>query len=321
MVRAELLAIKATESTTTVKAIPYSSVESMLDALQTNAADAVVLPSCYLEWYIESHAVDTSWLRVISPRQNASLLCAYSTRLFPNLTIASLPRMPSFLARKLTQTLLEVNSSANNEYFWGIATNFRSVDQMLRALNKDAWAQDRQWSFTCFIRQHLSIVVAILIVLLTLSIHSIVVGVLVRKRTSELTEALNEQKRLQSEAKKANARVEKMQKIGVLGQLSALFAHELGQPLNNISLYAFSLRRQLRKDAADKAKINEGLAEIEGQSARAGEIIRKIRESVRSHSGKAEKTDLSTIVKHAISNFQLTQQFVRDLLKHYLYML
>ena len=308
MVAAELLALKVNE-----KEIPpvtaYSTVEELLNAVKTNEADALVLPSCYLEWYIESKAIDTSWMRVISPRQNAALLCAYSTRLYPNLTIASLPKMPSFLARSITQTLLAVDSSGNNEYFWGIATNFRSVDLMLRSLNKDAWASDRQWTLTGFIRQHLPVVVAILVVLITLSAHSLIVGALVRRRTTQLTNALIEQTRLQAEARKANARVEKMQRIGILGQLSALFAHELGQPLNNISLYAFSLRRQLNKGKADAAKIQTALKEIEGQSARAGEIIRKIREAVRSHTGKNECAELSTVVQKAIANFELTQQF------------
>lgn len=217
--------------------------------------------------------------------------------------------MPSVLARTLTNALLNIKRTSDNEYFWGIATNFKSIDQMLRMLDKDAWYPDRKWTFEKFIREYYPLVLAVALVILSLCLHSAVVGRLVRKRTFELTCALREQKRLQVEVGKANIRIEKMQKIGVLGHLSALFAHELGQPLNNIAMYAFSLRRQIDKGAADREKICRTLREIEGQSERAGNIIRGIRKAVRSQAETNRTVELSGVVRKAIENFKLAQQF------------
>lgn len=311
MVETELLSIQAVDGPAG-KYSMYDSPESLFAALEENNVDAVVLPSCFLEWYADSHDLDTSWMRVVSPRQNAALMCAYSTRLYPNLTMASLPKMPSVLARTLTNALLNIKRTSDNEYFWGIATNFKSIDQMLRMLDKDAWYPDRKWTFEKFIREYYPLVLAVALIILSLCLHSAVVGRLVRKRTFELTCALREQKRLQVEVGKANVRIEKMQKIGVLGHLSALFAHELGQPLNNIAMYAFSLRRQINKGAADREKICRTLKEIEGQSERAGNIIRGIRKAVRSQAETNRTVELSGVVRKAIDNFKLAQQFSGD---------
>jgi len=73
-----------------------------------------------------------------------------------------------------------------------------------------------------------------------------------------------------------------------MGQMGSTLAHELNQPLTAILNYVNVARRVLDiGDAAQKAKLSEILGKAADQAARAGEIIRHLREFV--SKGKTER--------------------------------
>lgn len=83
------------------------------------------------------------------------------------------------------------------------------------------------------------------------------VSQLVRVRTAHLQEALHEQKRLQSNARAAAERVEHMSRVGAVGQLSTIFAHEMRQPLAAISLYVFGLKRLVQSGSLTPERLRQ----------------------------------------------------------------
>lgn len=94
-----------------------------------------------------------------------------------------------------------------------------------------------------------------------------------------------------TERKQAKWRIEAMQselahiaRLNELGQMSSAFAHELNQPLSAATNYLAGARRLLAGDAPAVDRAIDAIGKAEGQFARAGDIIRRIRGFI----GKAE---------------------------------
>lgn len=280
----------------------------LLDALRDKAVDAVVLPSCLLEWFTERESYDTSWLRVLEPRQEETLKCVHSTALYPNLTLASLPTLPPAMSRQITQTLLNIPPVDSN-LFWSIATDFKWIDTLLRQMELDAGAKDRQGTILTLVRKYRLYLATVLTGLLLAGGHGIVLSFMVKRRTADLSNALKEQKKLREQARLETQRIERLQKIGVIGQMSTLFAHELGQPLNAIRCYSFGLQKLLNQSPCNDAMAKQAASEIEHQAERANAIVEKVRDYVRLRTEKKTITDWRECLQSALHNFRVTQSY------------
>lgn len=259
------------------KVLPLGpDIDKMLKTLDDGIIDALVLPSCILENFIENNEADSSWLRVLAPRHFSALKCAHSSMLYPGLTFASLPSLNASFSRQITQALLDLDATVKGS-FWSVATNFNEVDRLLRSLDQDAWAADRAWSFRNVLNRYWHIVLTIFILVLCLIFYSSIVSLLVRRRTSQLDLALKRERQLKKKSLDASRRIEQMQRIGAFNQLSSLFAHELGQPLYAIRCFCFALRKEINKTGTRSQEVLETVQDIEKQTVRADEIIQKTR--------------------------------------------
>jgi len=70
-------------------------------------------------------------------------------------------------------------------------------------------------------------------------------------------------------------------RVLLMGEMTASFAHELNQPLTAIASSASAARRFLDRENVDSASLREILQAIAGDSQRAGEVIHGIRNLVR----------------------------------------
>jgi two-component system sensor kinase FixL len=73
------------------------------------------------------------------------------------------------------------------------------------------------------------------------------------------------------------ARLENMTRLNAMGEMAAVLAHELNQPLTAISAYVSAARRLLADGRMPPHEMVEILARVSEQSARAGEVIARIR--------------------------------------------
>lgn len=89
------------------------------------------------------------------------------------------------------------------------------------------------------------------------------------------------------------ARLERQQSLGVM---SASFAHELTQPLTAILNYAELLQHQLDSGQLDQHKASAVLAGMVTNSARAGDIIRRIRAFIQPDALNQERVDMRAII-------------------------
>jgi two-component system NtrC family sensor kinase len=94
------------------------------------------------------------------------------------------------------------------------------------------------------------------------------------------------------------------EKMSSLGKLAAIVAHELNNPLAGILISAKLLRRRLAKagdaDASGVASVDEGLATIEAETARCGDIVKNL--LLFSHRGEGgfEPTDVNALAERAL---------------------
>ena len=80
-----------------------------------------------------------------------------------------------------------------------------------------------------------------------LILHAWRSDVLVRRRTEQLKALMDEQQKPQKKALDATKHLDALQKMGALGQVSGMLAHEMRQPLSTMSFYLDGLRMLLKR--------------------------------------------------------------------------
>jgi two-component system, LuxR family, sensor kinase FixL len=93
-----------------------------------------------------------------------------------------------------------------------------------------------------------------------------------------------------------------LSRVMAIGAMGSALAHELSQPLAAIAAFAHGARRLVAGGATDREKLDHTLGEIAGQSQRAGEVLRQLRDFVAQ--GKFEPADvmLAPLIARAIDH-------------------
>jgi len=86
-------------------------------------------------------------------------------------------------------------------------------------------------------------------------------------------------------------------RVSAMGELVAAIAHELNQPLTAIRTNAQATRRMLATGEVDVAEVDEALEDINADAARAGEIIRRLRELLRKGHPQKLPLDVNELVR------------------------
>src|SRR6266480_4258469 len=89
-------------------------------------------------------------------------------------------------------------------------------------------------------------------------------------------------------------------RVSLMGEMTASFAHELNQPLTAISNKASAARRFLDRGNIDPVLLRELLQEIAADSQRAGEVIRGIRSLVRKETSEQTLLNLNAIISDTV---------------------
>ena len=102
---------------------------------------------------------------------------------------------------------------------------------------------------------------------------------------------ITERQRAEDEARQMQERLTHFGRISTMGEMAAGIAHEINQPLTAIATYAQACQRLLSQPHMGVADIADGLAQIENQALRAGEVIRRLRSFVRNREVRREPLD------------------------------
>lgn len=283
----------------------------MLEAIPkilSGEADAGFFRLCFLEEWLADHPEDRGRIRVVNRLDTPEKpeACARSTPLYPSWVIASTPATAPQVSRLVARALLQMRPAGAKGLYWSVATDYASVDEIFRELRIGPYAYLRDWTMERFFAEYGEYLLIFGLFMIGLAGHSIRVSQLVRIRTEHLNEALEVQKRLQHEARTANARLERMGRIGAVGQLSTIFAHEMRQPLAAISLYLYGLGKLVESGRFRPEQMKSILAKLSEQTARADAIVARVRAYAKSETPKHVPVDLREATEKAISELSST---------------
>ncbi|MFI3120992.1 MAG: PAS domain S-box protein [Methylococcaceae bacterium] len=88
-------------------------------------------------------------------------------------------------------------------------------------------------------------------------------------------------------------------RLGLMGEMASGIAHEVNQPLAAISSYAQVSLNLVNAENPDLVKLSEILYKTQQQALRAGRIIHRMREFVKSHAKHRSTADLNTLIHYA----------------------
>ena len=93
-----------------------------------------------------------------------------------------------------------------------------------------------------------------------------------------------------------HGRLLNVSRMATIGEMAAGVAHELNQPLTAIANYAQACDRLLARPVRDPSDLREALRQITAQTARAADIIRRLRTLARSHQSERAPASINSLV-------------------------
>ena len=87
-------------------------------------------------------------------------------------------------------------------------------------------------------------------------------------------------------------------RVATMGELATTLAHELNQPLTAILTNAQALQRLLASQKVSRNELQDALADIVNDAARAGEVVRREREFMRKRDLEKEPLNINEVVRH-----------------------
>jgi C4-dicarboxylate-specific signal transduction histidine kinase len=93
-----------------------------------------------------------------------------------------------------------------------------------------------------------------------------------------------------------HGRLLNVSRMATIGEMAAGVAHELNQPLTAIANYAQACDRLLARPITDPTDLREALRQITAQTARAADIIRRLRALAHSRQSERAAVSVNTLV-------------------------
>jgi len=118
------------------------------------------------------------------------------------------------------------------------------------------------------------------------------------KTVRDITEKKQAEARLQT----LSSELSHVARVSEMGQVSAVLAHELNQPLTAILNYTNVAKRLIDStDPAAKAKAHEAVGKAGEQALRAGHIIRRLRDFVEKRDSTRASEDINAVTEDALA--------------------
>ena len=285
------------------------AMETAPGHLLDGTADVAFLRLCFLEEWLERHPEHAGKFKVINRKDGPGEVCARSTALYPTWTVATTKVTDPRVSRSVTQALLALKPTGSNGIYWGVATDYSSVDKLFRDTRTGPYAYLNTWSLKRFIAEYWHWLMLATVLVAGLILHSVRVTQLVHKRTAALRRSLAELQVLKEEAQGAAQRIERLERAGVVAQLSVIFAHEMRQPLGAISLYSLGLRRMLGNGSTDTARMTDVIDRLDRQTERANEIIARVRSYAKAEQPTRVLVSLREQVDRAAADLKTTGRY------------
>lgn len=277
----------------------------VLNALVEDKADVGIVRACMLEDVVEKDARYAGKFRVIAEQHHPGFACRHSTQLYPSWVFGVTKRLAPDLAARAATAVLNMPPTKDGLY-WSMVTDFSEVDRLNRVLKIGPYAFLRTWTLARIWEEYRTWIVALAILVLGLLVHGWRTEKLVERRTKQLEKTLDEERRMEARVAETTARMEKLQKAGVIGQMSSLITHELGQPIGSIRLYAYGLMRELERGDASRERTERTLKALDRSAERAEEILERVRSYAKASTIRRRPIRVEELLDDAVEKFRIT---------------
>lgn len=271
----------------------------VLQMVTLGMTDVGILSTCEWEDAVAAGVVGAHELRIVNDRTAPGDRCRRSTALYPDLMLATLPTASPEVVRDITIAVL-TQPVDEGGYDWISNTNLTDVRNLYRTLREGPYAYLRDWSAAGLWRRFHTEIALGVFALILVAVHIVRVNLLVRRRTRELQQASAARERAAEALRESRAQLERLERGATVTQLSAMFAHEVKQPVTNAANYLNALllmkERGLRDETREESAFRRALSEV----YRAADILDRVRAALKRERTKFERFDLARLPERAI---------------------
>ena len=274
----------------------------VLNDVKNGYVDVGIVPACQIEYYMTKNLAHLSDYRVINPQPVDQLACQHSTQSFASLVL-------SYQKDTNANTVLLMNSTVVGMRLpegvtWSLPDNPRSLYDMLYRLKQGPYSNVTYSAINRIFHENRVVFIMGIFLLVAGLFYNLIISVEVASRTRELRRTLSEKEKLAKQQEQTNEYIARLERVGIVGQMSSMIAHELKQPLATVSNYTRGLLRRIDRHSIDDETLVKILKEIEYHNERAVEIVDHVRSYAKSHDIKREEHNLYEIVLSSVETFK-----------------
>ena len=274
----------------------------VLHAVKTGNADVGIVPACFIEQVMIRNQAHLSDYRVINPQPVTEMACQHSTNAYPSLMVSYRNGVDSNYILDMTNTLLGLKLPFGTT--WSMPENTRELYDLMYHLRIGPYNNVTYSAIYRTFSENRTIFITAIFLIVAGFFYNLIISVEVASRTKALKRALAEKDRISKQQEQTNEYISRLERTGIVGQMSSMIAHELKQPLATVSNYSRGLLRRIERGTADKDTIVKVLKEIEYHTERANDIVDHVRSYAKPHEVKREEHDLRDIVAKTVATFE-----------------
>lgn len=291
----------------------YGEMRQLVADVQAGRYRAGVVRSCFLEeLLIQEGPLAVKGLKVLAPRPTDGLRCMHSTPTYPGWLLSFTPTMPSEIAKDIVDRLID-DPMPLESAFWTLTTNYEKSSDLLRTLKIGPYSYLSLTDAERVIKTYGREIAMVIFIIAILASHGVVVSYKVRRRTAELEAAYARERESQQHTVEVTKKLETLQRLGAVNQMSNIITHELLQPLTTLRNLTRGALRTLEDDPTQTETVGDILTRIETQTDKATQIVERVRSYTkgrREQLSLADRTplDLQKELKHAVESFKLSSK-------------
>lgn len=285
-----------------VKFTDQNFVFDVLRAVKNGDADVGIVSACSIEYLMSKNQAHLLDYRIINPQPHGDLSCQHSTAVYPSFVVSLYSGIRADQPWEFSTVLFSLNLP--NGFKWTAPGNFRELYDLMYRLRIGPYDNLTNSAIFRFYQENRTLVITMLFLVIGGFFYNLIVSLEVARRTRALRSALRDRDRIAKHQEESNKYISRLEKTGIVGQMSSLIAHELKQPLATVTNYSRGLMRRIDRGTADKDTIMKILKEIEYHTDRANEIVDHVRSYAKQREIHREIVDLRVIAAKTVATFE-----------------